>query len=193
MIKSTQFLSLVLVIIRFNSVLFVRRLFTLQLSLGALQSQTPEPEAPGRHRKKPRAGPCSQGGTLLLRVGRVQDEKERESIINMKAMAARQVLATASPRSTEGRGRETWRDTERERRRGDAPTERKRERARCSILAEAGGPYGPDGVRDRRVRTRPPCSACTCAITINILWVLGHDAADHLIWILVSWLKALRR
>ena len=53
------------------------------------RGRNPEPEPPGQHRgreklptnrEKPRAGPGSQRGTFLLRVGRLKDEKERETV-----------------------------------------------------------------------------------------------------------------
>ena len=62
--------------------------FTTKLSLGCFtmaetQSQNPQVSTvAGKtlpfNRKKPRAGPGSQGGTFLLRVGRVKDENERD-------------------------------------------------------------------------------------------------------------------
>ena len=64
--------------------LSVQRLFPIQLSLGA---RNPEPRPSGKHsgkeqlpfnRKKPWAGPGLQGRTILLRIGWVKEEKERD-------------------------------------------------------------------------------------------------------------------
>ena len=77
-------------LIQLNSILFISIMpFTIKLSLGTLQRQKPRAETPREaqwppgklpfNRKKPRAGPCLQRGTVLLKAGWAKEEKKRET------------------------------------------------------------------------------------------------------------------